>query len=477
MWNGGKGFALGCVMCLSVSFFGSGAFGMSLAQTPAILEVRAPELSGSAVVGDEVTLEIVLLDAQNEAVPAPHDYALELFLVSESGAKALVDSVLLAQGESALRVYLELPYEGFVSVRAEHPELLTNELFLTVTARADPALESSFAASLKGIGKRVRKGLSLAWAGQPTSPTYYLVVRHTPRAYFANNKDGAELFIALLDEEGNPAKAPRDITLELHSSLGVLEPATVMLAAGTSSTTTKLRAGTAGKAHLTLVSADPDVTLQGEPKVEFVSDVLKILANKSVSLIEPMSIRVILFVPRDVETVVVLTLQGQGRLSEERLVIARGETEAGTRFFPVWPGRVGVTASPAVQDTPPVKDAVHEFDVALTLALVLCTLSLLGGLAGGWVFVTVNRTWQRRSSLARRDRLVIGAVSSFLLFVMLVFGLVPMTPAVFAAVVLNPFVTLGLSLLGGYAGPTLFEFLLKRLPFGKPPSSPQGQRA
>ena len=474
--NGGKGFALACVVCLSVSFLGISFFSVSLAQTPAILEVRAPELFDSAAVGDEVALDIVLLDAQNDEVPAPHDYPLELFLVSESGEKALVDSVLLEEGDAALRVYLELPYAGFLSVRAEHPELLTNELFLTVSEAANA--RGSFAASLGELGARFSRGLSLVWAGQPASPTYYLEVRQSPRAYFANGKDAAELFVALLDEAGNPVRAPRDIRLEFHSSLGVLEPAAVTLAAGAMSTTTKLRAATVGTAHLTLVSADPDVALQGEPEVEFVSDVLKILANESVSLVEPMSIRVILFVPQDVETVVVLTLQAQGRLAEERLVIPPGEAEAEARFFPVWPGQVRVTASLAVQDTPLVKDALYEFDVTLSLALVLCALSLLGGLAGGWVFVTMNRTWQQRSSLARRDRLVIGAVSSFLLFVMLVFGLVPNTPAIVANVVLNPFAALGFAMLGGYAGPTLFEFLLKRFgPFGKPPPSPQGQQA
>lgn len=481
--------ALACVVWL--------LSGLSLAQTPAILELRAPQFTEqSAVVNDQIALDIVLLDSQNEEVSAPQDYRIRLFTVLESGekkaaqvslepAQAHQEAVVLERGESRLRIYYRPPYSGFMSLRAEHPELLTNAFFLSVSAELKPIDPThSF------VNYFVRTLSGLVWAVQPeTSYPHRLRIlyqKDVNRPYFADNKDAAEFTIFLVDETGEVVSAPEDIELVFSTTRGDLrhinsesldanDTITVTIPAGESDVRVELISDSPGAAQLKLES--PNLRVEPEKiEVEFAQNILNLVISKSsVSLIEPLNFTVILYKEQSIDTTVTLTLtQGQGRFSNEQPVISTGQNHVQSRFFPMWPGQVRIKVSPIVQQVAGspipvvIKEAENEFVVTWLLALVFCGLSLLGGLAGAWVFVVTNHFWKRRSSLARRDRFITGALSGFLLFVMIVFGLIPATPSTFAAIVLNPFATLCFSMLGGYGGPAIFDYLIKRFGFPKP---------
>ena len=479
-------------MCI-VSFL----CGVSFSQTPAILEVRAPQLTDqSATLDDEIALDIVLLDSQNEEMRAPQDYRLKLFTSLDSSNKEVArvslepgqlpqEQVVLKKGESRLRVYFSPLHSGFLSIRAEHPELLTNEFFLSISAGLKPAYNARpFVAYFVGTFG------GLVWAGQPEISQPYglkiLYQKDVNRPFFADDEDAATFTIFLLDETSKVVSSHEDIELIFSTTRGKLkhvdgtelessDTIMVTIPAGERSGRMELVSDIPGTAQINLES--PNLHVEPETvEVEFVQNILNVTAGKnSVSLIEPLDFTVTLYKEQNIDTIITLTLtQGQGRFSNEQPVIATGKKHARSRFFPMWPGLVKIKISPIVQQAANeqipvvINDVENEFMVTWLLALVSSGLSLIGGLAGAWVFVVTNRGWKRCSSLARRDRFIAGALCGFLLFVVIVFGFIPATPSIFATAVLNPFATLCFSMLGGYGGPAVFDFLIKRFGFPKP---------
>jgi len=274
------------------------------------------------------------------------------------------------------------------------------------------------------------------------------------RKIWADSKDAATVYANLPPEE----LAPWDMLVYVMSSVGSLDPEPLVIPKGQNSGKARLTYDRPAEVSVKFMSSVPWAKgVSGLPiRIAFGPTKLRIVPNPpTIGLFESTELAVHLAdahgnpVSDDEEHVVALTVEtGRGGLDDSGLKIDPKGFRAVTKFRPTLPGTVKFLA-----ESPNLGSGEAELAVAApTLILILCAV---GGLMGGLVAYLTDRD-------AKWPRFFIGVVTGFVLYWLIVFGLVviPKFPHI---VVFNPFSAAILGVFGGWLGTKVFSFGLQKM--------------
>ena len=421
---------------LLVAFLGAPVVG----QTPRPVKLEVDPPPRSIVVGERASINVRLLDADNRLVAAPKDFTVNIVTRLPSSRNETLASAVLKAGQSAVRV--ELPpakTEGFVYIWAKQAELRVGGAFLRVKpdrliGLAPPPLPAP------GV----------------TEGGYLLALRYSPqRAFLANGKDRVTVHAFVMPKRDSPLPGFR---VRLFDSTGTMNPVPLVIPPGAEEGTATLTWDHEGQAKVEYLDSTPRLELAGDTVINLNFDPpivgFELQASPPrISLVDACDLVVRLVdekgtpIATKTRRAVSLALTaGRGDLSARELSIEPDNAIARATFTPAWWGPVTITAS-----TPDLVNVDARLQVEPPLGLL--GFSLAGGLLGGYVFMLK----QPRSKLWR---VPVGALTGFVLLWFCLFAGLSVLPR---AAILNPMSVFVISVLGGWAGTGVFDFVLKRL--------------
>lgn len=446
---------------------------------PLKLKIIAP--SKHTHVGDEVAVEIVCLDPENEAAPAPREYTVKLMVHMPSG-KVDTSAVVIAAGDTSGRITIIPQEEGLLQLQAQHDRLHEGGKFLRVKpASARPKSErqpspdkSKGESGGAGTGQieepppvRAPASIRASEASAPLSPSALkptITLRYSPqRTLLADGRDGASIQAFLLDEEDSLAQ---DIRVQLFNSNGLLQPQPLVIPAGESSGTAILTSQDVDTITVEYVQSRPATIVEGAKKlrIPFGPAIAQIVLDPSpaqITLVDECDLNVKLLnsegraLKTDLPRVISFEIdRGRGEITNKEITIAPDNFAGRTTFRPTWRGQVALAAT-----TPSLPASTTIVTVSLPTTLLLLTVA--GGLAGGGIAY-----WREQN--AKWWRVPIGLLTGFVLYWGFVFNLLPLVPR---NVALNPLSALALSVIGGWLGTEVFNIILKKLGIGAAPAA------
>jgi hypothetical protein len=267
-------------------------------------------------------------------------------------------------------------------------------------------------------------------------------------------KDAATVYANLPPDE----IAPWDMLVYVMSSVGSLQPEPIVIPKGQNSGKARLIYDRPAVVSVRFMSSVPWAKgVTGVPmKIAFGPTKLKIRPNPpKIGLFESTEVGVQLAdangnsVGDDEKREVWLVVEsGSGGLDQTSLIIDPSDPRVTTKFRPILPGTVRLLA-----ESPNLGAAESEVTVVTpVLILILCAI---GGLIGGLVVFYSDRE-------AKWPRIPIGIVTGFVLYWLLVFGLIliPQFPHI---LVFNPFSAVILAVIGGWLGTKVFSIVLQKM--------------
>ncbi len=480
----------------------------SLAGTPAKIEVVTE--SPAVMVGTTAQLRVNLLDPENQPAVAKKDVAVQVQGKSPSGSTE-TSTVLVKAGQSSGTVAMPTKESGLVKLVASNRELASGGSVVNVrTAQhetpvpsltplasatppafgsptsppggnaspsASPAIHftagsPSFGVTRMPMRARARAlGAMPSPSGTPTSPepppatsapsptgnawNPALTFMYVPeRKIWADMKDAATVYANLPPDE----VAPWEMLVYVMSSVGSLQPEPIVIPKGQNSGKARLTYDRPAAVSVRFMSSVPWAKgVSGLPlKIAFGPTKLKIRPNPpKIGLFESTEIAVQLAdangnsVADDEKREVWLAVEsGSGGLDQTSLIIDPNDPRVTTKFRPILPGAVRLLA-----ESPNLGAAESEITVVTpVLILILCAI---GGLIGGLVAFYSDTD-------AKRARIPIGIVTGFVLYWLLVFGLIliPQFPHI---LVFNPFSAVILAVIGGWLGTKVFTIVLQKI--------------
>lgn len=404
-------------------------------------------IGGGAIlnVRSALSLERAVLPVEEAATPTP-----SISLTPEPSSSAWPSSQMPKQPSSTMiehRVMRETPLSHSLKT-LQHAAPAAENAVGPDTHIASPAAPSPSSYAAENLDPTIPNStlLPATWSPSVTFLSY------PDRKFAANKKDAATIYAMLSADE----TAPWDMAFNFRSQIGI---GTVIIRKGEDHGETQLVSDQPGFVDVTFLSSKPwPREILGVPlKLHFAPPVtaLAVRVNPpSVDLFESAEVTVEL---RNADNLSILTEDdwpvsvaveaGSGGLDLTQMRIPAKNYFTSTRFRPVWPGSVQIVASSlGLREVHTVVNVLRP-----TLILVLCGI---GGLAGGLVAF-----WSER---ARWPRIVIGLITGFVLYWLLVFGLVHI-PGFPNGVVFNPFSAAIIALLGGWGGTKTITFALQRL--------------
>ena len=481
----------------------------SRAGTPVKIEVVTE--SRAVTVGAAAQLRVNLLDPENQPAAAKKDVAVQVQGKSPSGSTETF-TVLVKAGQSSGTVEMPAKEPGLVKLVASNRELASGGSVLNVRsaqhetplpsptplASASPAFASPtsspaasaspaihFAARSPSIGAARMPAAARARA-QPAMPSASsispgvtrapplpptgaappppsagnawnppLTFMYVPeRKIWADMKDAATVYANLPPDE----VAPWDMLIYVMSSVGSLQPEPIVIPKGQNGGKARLTYDRPAAVSVRFMSSVPWANgVSGLPlKITFGPTKLKMRANPpKIGLFESTEVAVQLAdgngnsVADDEKREVWLAVEsGSGGLDQTSLVIEPSDPRVTTKFRPVLPGTVRFIA-----ESPNLGAAESEVTVVTPiLILILCAI---GGLVGGLVafYTDPNAKW---------PRIPIGVVTGFVLYWLLVFGLI-LIPNFPNILVFNPFSAAILAVIGGWLGTKVFSIALQKM--------------
>ncbi len=483
----------GLVACLWVSIFGA-CLGAETPR-PVKLEVEAPK--AAIGLGERATLTVRLLGVNNQPVPAPRDFLIDILARLPSNTTATLTSITLPAGQSAVQVSLPpAETEGFLYIRARHPELLEGGAYLRVRGplrpspspltpaaaispeapAAPPVPQRAPAPILKRLPDTVagvlrpRGGDISPSATQPAPPPppapppapypaaakYQLALRYSPqRAFLANGKDRVTVHAFVLPNEAADLPGFR---INLYDGAGTLMPKPLLVPPGAEEGSATLTYDHVGDVKVEYLNASPAMYPAGEKElmIHFDPPIAGLDVSGSpprISLVDTADLILTLvgeagqpLQTHEARTVSLALESGRGALSKQEITIGAGGSEARVVFTPLWWGDVTVSAR-----TPNLLKTAAKIEVYPPLGLA--GISILGGLLGGYVFIL-------RHPRAKRWRIPVGALTGVILFWSFLFLGLSALPR---TAILNPLSIFVISVVGGWLGTGVFEPILKRL--------------
>ena len=267
-------------------------------------------------------------------------------------------------------------------------------------------------------------------------------------------KDAATVYANLPPDE----VAPWDMLVYVMSSVGSLQPEPIVIPKGQNSGKAQLTYDRPAAVSVKFMSSVPwSKGVSGLPlKIAFGPTKLKIRPNPpKIGLFESTEIAVQLAdangnsVADDEKREVWLAVEsGGGGLEQTSLIIDPNDPRVTTKFRPTLPGAVRLRA-----ESPNLGAAESEITVVTpVLILILCAI---GGLIGALVAFYSEKD-------AKWPRIPIGIVTGFVLYWLLVFGLV-LIPKFPHILVFNPFSAVILTVIGGWLGTRVFSIVLQKI--------------
>jgi hypothetical protein len=444
-------------------------------------------------VGDAVTLNVVLRGADNAVAAAPKELSVRFEVKAPSGPLALPNAVIAA-GQSAAQVRLQVTAPGMWAVRASNNELLEGGTVIyakpaglrseltgsdSQTAQAgapppaqrpplDVALNDGPATQTRGIDDLMR-GQTTGGSAQTevavAAPTAtaggaatVALATSPDRRLLADGQDAATIYAFL-----RTGAASEDIRIQLVASLGTVSPNPLVIKKGEFSAQATLVADRIGQARIRYVAEQPAVAIEADPdlQVDFAPPITQLQLRASPPVVSLLDAPQIVVELQDAAGRVVATDQprrislylekGNGEIAPVEVDVAKDEATGRASFTPWWMGTTTVAAA-----TPAI--LTKSTTLRVMLPTLLIALTAAGGLVGG-----VMAFWTKRT---RWWRIVIGLFTGFVLYWAMIFGLLQSIPR---AVALNPLSAFAVAIIGGYIGPQLLGIMAQR--FGVAPAS------
>jgi len=389
-------------------------------------------------IGETDTLKVILANRDNYPVPAPRDLTVQVTVLWEGGKKSEF-SASIKRGESYSILPIVMTSFGICQIQAIEPNFLSGSTFVVVTGKKS-------AKEMRLLKVRMRGGAD-HWEKMPIPIHDTINIRYdSSRTLMADGKDSAQIFVIL----NRDAKSEIQIDLLTGS-----EAFRVTIPKGLRYGVAKIASIKSGKVEIQMVGSSPALPVQGVPvSLQFAQPIAKIKCQASppdISLIENAEIIITLLdadghphatlFPR---TVSFQIDKGRGEMETSEITIPVGSFGGRTHFRPTILGGIDIVGA---------MDELETANASLSVSLpvwLLC-LSILGGIAGGFIAKLRNNY--------EHWRILIGTITGFVLYWAFIFSLLHVLPQ---AIVLNPLSAFAISTLGGWMGTEVFSALLSR---------------
>jgi hypothetical protein len=407
---------------LSVFCFAIGGPVCSFAGPPARLAVDAD--SKSIQLGESTNVHIYLRDAYNQSATARKDYPIRLDF-SLGNAPHEGRTVLIRAGQSTVSSVLKPTQAGIFLVKASHPELREDAIYIQVRGGARPRARSRLVFSVW------RKALGVPWLLAQHNSTNHLGLTLTNNItgskLTANGQDRFKVQAFLTDD------SPADLTLNFSHDFGSLAPEPLLIPKGSPYGEAFLTSQRPGKVRVTFVNAIPpdviasvdgngkDATVTFDPAAQLVlmasppvvplGDVAKIhfqfvdLQGDEVRFDESKQVSFVLD-------------SGLGDFQPDLAKLDPGQSDGYVTFTPRRAGQMTISAS--------TFGATADKPVPLTVKTPVAALlgSLVGGILGG----LLAGFWRKENRRGILFRTLSGGVVGFVATVACQQGFVPRIP-------------------------------------------------
>ncbi len=415
---------------------------LAAAATP--MKIRVDPVTGTVRAGESPSLVVQLMDADNRPAPAPKDLPVKISTRLPSNVVEEVAAIIIRAGQSSATIKIPPPrVTGPVYYWARQQEMMTGGTFVTVKGGRPPA------------------------AGDVPASPYVVTLRYSPqREFLADGKDPVTVHAFVLSCDDAPLPAFR---ITLFDSSGTINPVPLVIPPGQGTGTATLTSKSPGEVKVEYVSSVPRANVDGDPvlKIPFgppITALQRSVNPREISLVDRADLVVRLVDEHGTplattrpRTISLALDRGRGAIEKSELTIPPGSAEARTGFSPLWWGTMGIAVS-----SPNLFSVTAPIEVKPPFALL--GISLLGGLAGAYVFLLRNRR-------TRPWRVFVGALTGFVFYWACLFLSLAGLPG---TVVQNPLSAFVLSVLGGWMGPEIFERLLARFGFAKEKAKARG---
>jgi hypothetical protein len=382
-------------------------------------------------IGEQPILDVSMLDASGKPSPAWKDFPVDIFAGSGPDAKK-VSHTVLKKGNAAIEVPVpQQQQHSLFYFEARNPELLSGGTFIDIrpVAEAAPA------------------------PGARRSPPLAVALRVSPqREFLADRADAAAIQAFLTTAE----VAPVDIIINLTVVGGTLEPNPLVILRGESKAEAALTAAQAGTCTIKVGGIKPQASVDADAalQIQFVVPAVRLNVKSNITevtlfdtpeltveLVDTKGTPVVLDKPR---TVSLSLNRGRGIIDQPRLEIPAGASSARTKLHPSWFGELIVGA------IVPGMSGVRVFLPVLAPTQQL-SLAFFVGIVGGSLVLIRRRgmpLW----------RVAIGGLMGFIFYwACLWWGL----PIASRTMLMNPVCVMLLSVLGGWAGTSLYAAVLR----------------
>ena len=436
------------VVVIQISILSCALLAQTMESRPIKLDIQFPDKS--LQVGDQAEITVVCLGADNQPAAAPKDYPVQLLARHESG-KVDTFTVTIKEGQSSENLKVPLNESGIVELQVRHDRLQDGGKAIMVKSLEAVPRGPKPTPPTPGEKPRSRGPSVSALQARPR-----LTLRYSPqRRMLADGKDQANVQAFLLNAEDSIAQ---DIRIQFFNSSGSFAPQLLTIPAGQAIGVATLTSNAVETVKVELVSSAPLAEVDGsrELLIPFGPPITGVVLTASppiITLVDKSDVIIQLTdangQPQNTDQPRQLSLSidaGRGELEAEELTIPAGGFQVRTTLRPTWRGIVSISAF-----TPNLP--AGNVKITVTLPVLLLSLSVIGGLAGGLIAF-----W--REQQPKWWRIAIGLITGFILYWALVFGVLPVIPR---EVVLNPLSVFAITVIGGWLGTEVFTIVLRRL--------------
>ena len=437
-----------------------------------------------ATVGAKSQIQVALLNADNQPVPAKEDSQFEVTIAPPSGASVSQPLVIKA-GQSIAQFDFSPAQAGVTSitvrpigggvVRPNQTVIVVRPPAKSVKTkkRKNPqgslvwpgwgtAGERPWAAATTRLGFRtvaVSLDSSASSPGpkgpgtpQPPSPVLHIFVDNIADPHYATGKDAA--VISAIYDSPDLSPAPTDIDIYFQLTTGSLDPPPPLkIPKGSFKATTQLTSTSPADVHVTFGNSTPAYSPQGDTDftIHFVAPLVHVNVPDTLSVVDNPSITVDFRDEHGNQISTGQSYQVSLHSEQSKLRIVPNPFQPPTGHADLFPVSVGSdTIDAAVTNYP-----TQKLDIVITGWLVL-GLCLAGGVAGGLAaYNKFKGSWLWRIFLG-----ILGGAILCWLYIYLAL------PSVNVNIAHNTFSVFFVALLGGYAGTASLDFAAKKLGLG-----------
>jgi hypothetical protein len=413
--------------------------------------IRLTLNSAEARMGARVPVVVALKNFKGESVPTTERMAVTL----ESSLQAKVEPVVIPAGKDSVTATVIFERAGIAKLKASSGKLSPGYAVISITrARAQ--------------GLALETGIRLASFGEPSTqaPGLKLGLKALATKLVPRNRVwSTTVLVAVLNQQGEGVRVSDDLPVRLASTLGTIEPDSLIIAKGESAAFVNVTSKTPGFDTITALS--PAIDERAEERIEYeqgrpsklliISTPSQVVTNGRTSASITVLLRddddhVVAVPDRDTRVVLRTTF---GTLSAGSTSVARGRPDSEPIVLESpRAGRATITA---------IAEGFREDseEVSFVLPFLLIGLASAGGVGGALLRAPRNR---RRTQIGAS--LAVGAFLGAIFFALGMMGVPGMIPAIPVATLerltLNEVGACLLGVFGGYAGRRFLDDLLVR---------------